>query len=390
MVIAGYVLGGSPLARAADEATLASGERVQGDLLETALVLSLPEASYRVSRETVWRIVLGRGTADWIQLRNGSRLSGLLGQAQYTFRLRGGDTRVLSRGEIDSIALDAPPEAAGTRVADVLLLANGDHVYGEVVAPAFDLLLDSGTTRLARDSVRAIVLGTAVGDSVYLANGNRLSGVVSHAAYTIRTPDGQALTFPRSAVLEVLLGAGGGVAGGPGAAALAGPGAGAGPAAPGAGASGPGAVPPGAPGLGVPGPAVPGPSPGGPYVAAVPPETLPAPVRTALRDIHFEFDRWGLVPEAQRALDELAAALKPFPSLHLLIEGHADERGTAEYNLALGERRALAAKDYLVSLGVDAARLDTISYGKERPFDPRHDEIAWALNRRTHFVVRSP
>ena len=79
--------------------------------------------------------------------------------------------------------------------------------------------------------------------------------------------------------------------------------------------------------------------------------------------------------------------LKRNPSWVVTIEGHCDERGTAEYNLALGERRANAARAYLVSLGIPADRLRTISYGKEFPFDPGHDEAAWARNRRAHFVV---
>ena len=81
--------------------------------------------------------------------------------------------------------------------------------------------------------------------------------------------------------------------------------------------------------------------------------------------------------------------LKKYRTWVITIEGHCDERGTAEYNLALGEKRALAAKTYLVSLGVPADRLRTVSYGKEFPFDPGHDEGAWSKNRRAHFVVTS-
>ena len=81
--------------------------------------------------------------------------------------------------------------------------------------------------------------------------------------------------------------------------------------------------------------------------------------------------------------------MKKYPSWIVTIEGHADERGTAEYNLALGERRALAARTYLVSLGLSADRLRTVSYGKEFPFDPGHDEAAWAKNRRAQFVLTS-
>jgi peptidoglycan-associated lipoprotein len=104
--------------------------------------------------------------------------------------------------------------------------------------------------------------------------------------------------------------------------------------------------------------------------------------------MHFEFDRYDLTEDTKRALDELGQALKANPQFTVLIEGHADERGTPEYNLALGDRRAQAAKDYLVALGVDPARIDTISYGEQRPVDARHDELAWAINRRIHFIVR--
>jgi peptidoglycan-associated lipoprotein len=120
----------------------------------------------------------------------------------------------------------------------------------------------------------------------------------------------------------------------------------------------------------------------------VPPAALPPSLRSAIQDINFEFDRYTLTDEAKAALDELAQALKANPQFAVTIEGHADERGTVEYNLALGEQRAQAAKDYLVSLGVDASRVDTISYGEQRPVDPGHDELAWAINRRIHFLVR--
>ena len=91
----------------------------------------------------------------------------------------------------------------------------------------------------------------------------------------------------------------------------------------------------------------------------------------------------------QQALNTNAGILKKYPTWVITIEGHCDERGTAEYNLALGEKRALAAKTYLVSLGVPADRLRTVSYGKEFPFDPGHEEGAWSKNRRAHFVVTS-
>ncbi|MBI3455798.1 MAG: OmpA family protein [Candidatus Rokubacteria bacterium] len=140
------------------------------------------------------------------------------------------------------------------------------------------------------------------------------------------------------------------------------------------------AAPPAAP------PAAPGAPAAAPTVSAA---ALPPPVRAVLRDLHFEFDRWDLTPEARRTLEDVATAMKAYTRLSLLIEGHADERGTPEYNLALGARRAQAAKDYLTGLGVEPGRLDTISYGEERPLDPRHNEVAWTLNRRAHFAVKS-
>ena len=86
-------------------------------------------------------------------------------------------------------------------------------------------------------------------------------------------------------------------------------------------------------------------------------------------------------------LQSNAEVMRRYPTWQISIEGHCDERGTAEYNLALGERRAVAARNYLVSLGIPADRLKTVSYGKEFPFDPGHDESAWSKNRRAHFVV---
>lgn len=101
----------------------------------------------------------------------------------------------------------------------------------------------------------------------------------------------------------------------------------------------------------------------------------------------FAYDSSELSDEAQRVLTANARLLKQYSSWVVTIEGHCDERGTAEYNLALGERRAVAARAYLVSLGVTADRLRTVSYGKEFPFDPGHDESAYAKNRRAHFVI---
>ncbi len=105
--------------------------------------------------------------------------------------------------------------------------------------------------------------------------------------------------------------------------------------------------------------------------------------------VFFPLDGFEVDGGGQQALNTNAGILKKYPSWVITIEGHCDERGTAEYNLALGEKRALAAKTYLVSLGVPADRLRTVSYGKEFPFDPGHDEAAWSKNRRAHFVVTS-
>jgi peptidoglycan-associated lipoprotein len=106
-----------------------------------------------------------------------------------------------------------------------------------------------------------------------------------------------------------------------------------------------------------------------------------------LKPAFFEYDSSELSAEAQRALNENASLLKQYANWTVTIEGHCDERGTAEYNLALGERRAVAARAYLVSLGISADRLRTVSYGKEFPFDPGHDDAAYAKNRRAHFVI---
>jgi peptidoglycan-associated lipoprotein len=105
--------------------------------------------------------------------------------------------------------------------------------------------------------------------------------------------------------------------------------------------------------------------------------------------VFFEFDSSEIESAGQQALNANAEILKKYPTWVITIEGHADERGTAEYNLALGERRAVAARTYLVSLGIPADRLRTVSYGKEFPFDPGHNEDAWAKNRRAQFVVTS-
>lgn len=98
--------------------------------------------------------------------------------------------------------------------------------------------------------------------------------------------------------------------------------------------------------------------------------------------VFFDYDRYELKSESRETLERQAIWLKQYPSVVISIEGHADERGTREYNLALGERRASSVKNYLVALGVDPRRVKVISYGKERPFDPRSNDEAWAINRR--------
>ena len=106
-----------------------------------------------------------------------------------------------------------------------------------------------------------------------------------------------------------------------------------------------------------------------------------------LADVAFDYDSAALLDEARVTLNAHADILAQYDSLTVLIEGHCDERGTAEYNLALGERRANAVYNYLMNLGISASRLKTISYGKEFPKDPSHNEQAWAANRRGHFEI---
>jgi len=108
-----------------------------------------------------------------------------------------------------------------------------------------------------------------------------------------------------------------------------------------------------------------------------------------LEDIHFDFDKFNLTPEARKILERHADWLLKHKDYNVVIEGHCDERGTTEYNLALGERRAASTAKYLTDLGIDKARVETISYGEERPLDPGHNEEARAKNRRAHFVVIS-
>jgi peptidoglycan-associated lipoprotein len=146
-------------------------------------------------------------------------------------------------------------------------------------------------------------------------------------------------------------------------------------------------------------PVTPPPEPAAP-VTEVPPEPTPVPEDTIaagsldeinknspLKPVFFALDSSEVDASGQKVLDSNAEVLKRYSGWQISIEGHCDERGTAEYNLALGERRAIAARNYLVSLGIPADRIKTVSYGKEFPFDPGHNEEAWAKNRRAHFVV---
>jgi peptidoglycan-associated lipoprotein len=122
---------------------------------------------------------------------------------------------------------------------------------------------------------------------------------------------------------------------------------------------------------------------GGPEASAA---EAPAEVSAAgLADIYFDFDKYNVRPGDAEILKRDYEWFGS-NSGRVRIEGNCDERGTVEYNLVLGQKRADAAKGYLVNLGVDASRLDTISYGKEKPVDPGHDEAAWAKNRRVHFA----
>jgi peptidoglycan-associated lipoprotein len=106
-----------------------------------------------------------------------------------------------------------------------------------------------------------------------------------------------------------------------------------------------------------------------------------------LEDIYFEFDQYSLTEAAKATLARHAEWLKARPAVKVTVEGHCDERGTVEYNLALGDKRARATMEYLVGVGLGQERLSAISLGKERPKDPGHGEEAWAKNRRAHFAV---
>jgi peptidoglycan-associated lipoprotein len=121
-------------------------------------------------------------------------------------------------------------------------------------------------------------------------------------------------------------------------------------------------------------------------------EEPPAPPQlkeSQFQTIYFDFDKYNLRSDARAGLDKNYQLLNEFPNAIIKIEGHCDERGTIEYNISLGEKRAEAAQDYLIGLGVQPHRISIITYGKERPVDPGHNEAAWAKNRRAAFRVIS-
>ncbi|MGC2333139.1 MAG: peptidoglycan-associated lipoprotein Pal [Candidatus Acidiferrales bacterium] len=125
--------------------------------------------------------------------------------------------------------------------------------------------------------------------------------------------------------------------------------------------------------------------------AAAPAATAPPNVSELfeqnVKDVFFDLDKAELRGDARDALTKDAEFLRSYPDVHISIEGHCDERGSTEYNLALGQSRAQAAKNYLISLGISADRMETVSWGKERPFCTEHNEECWQQNRRDHFVL---
>jgi peptidoglycan-associated lipoprotein len=106
-----------------------------------------------------------------------------------------------------------------------------------------------------------------------------------------------------------------------------------------------------------------------------------------VKDAFFDFNKADIREDARAALTQTAEFLRSYPPVRVTIEGHCDERGSTEYNLGLGQRRAEAAKNYLISLGISASRMETVSWGKERPFCTEHNEECWQLNRRAHFIM---
>ena len=158
-------------------------------------------------------------------------------------------------------------------------------------------------------------------------------------------------------------------------------------------ATAPPPVPPAAAAPPTPAAPAPAPAPVAPAPVAPPTAVTPAPPKEykandALKAIYFAFDKSDIRPGDAKVLDATAAYLKANPNQLVLIEGHCDERGTNEYNLALGERRAKAAMNYLVSNGVEAGRVTTISYGKERPVCSEHNEACWSKNRNDMFLTK--
>ncbi len=160
-------------------------------------------------------------------------------------------------------------------------------------------------------------------------------------------------------------------------------------------ATAPPPVPPAA--VAPPTPAPPAPAPVAPAPVAPPTAPAPAPApappkeyrnNTALKQIFFAFDKADIRPDDAQTLDASAAYLKANPNQLVLIEGHCDERGTSEYNLALGERRAKAAMNYLMANGIEASRITTISYGKERPVCTEKNEACWSKNRNDTFLTK--
>ena len=109
--------------------------------------------------------------------------------------------------------------------------------------------------------------------------------------------------------------------------------------------------------------------------------------KAVFSDIIFDYDRYDILPDARSVLDEIAAFLSENGEINIVIEGHCDERGTNEYNLALGEKRAKSTKNYLVSLGVSSERIIVVTYGEEKPLCTWNDETCWQQNRRAHFVM---
>jgi peptidoglycan-associated lipoprotein len=159
------------------------------------------------------------------------------------------------------------------------------------------------------------------------------------------------------------------------------------PAPTGAAATTPSTMQAAPPSSGAPAPA-PAPAPATAAPATARPDVKEFAAVADLKDIHFDFDKYDIRPGDAKTLDGNAGWLKSNPSHLVLIEGHCDERGTNEYNLALGERRAKSTMNYLVSQGVQASRITIISYGEERPVCNEHNEECWAKNRRAHFLVK--